>query len=100
MKKIIAMAAALFFLFASDGLCIKYRIYKANKPDKVEKYRDKLQKHYKEIHIDGQPYIVACSIPTPAGRIAVPMIGDGCPANDGDDEVKDTLEPVDGGEGE
>jgi hypothetical protein len=80
-----------------DGL-MKYRLYQKNKPDKVKKYRDKMQKFYADANVAGSPLIVCCSVPTYDGRIAVPLAGAIYPENDGDDGVVDSIDPPASGE--
>jgi len=100
MKKIIILAS-LIFLFSASGDCgdIKYRIYKKNKTDKVEKYRAKLQRHYDATHTPGTPWIISVPVDTWDDKKAIPLVGTGCPENDGDDGVVDNIDPP-AGEGE
>jgi len=71
---------------------MKYRVYQKNKLDKVEKYNRKLQKHYDDTHVVGEPWIISLIVLSPLDRYAATLIGEGCPENDGDDGVVDTLE--------
>ena len=71
---------------------MKYRIYSKNKPEKVEKYRAKLQKHYDNTHVEGTPWIISCPVVTWDNKVAVPLVGERYPENDGDDGVVDSVE--------
>ena len=73
----------------------KFRIYKANKKNKCDKYIKKLQKHYDETHIPGQPWIIALPVVTYEGKYACTLVNNGTsePGNDGDDGIVDSIEP-------
>jgi len=70
----------------------KFRIYKKNKADKVEKYRKKAQAHYDANHVPGTPHIICCPVVTHDDKYAVPLLVEGYPENDGDDGMVDTID--------
>lgn len=95
-KKILFFVAIIFFFSCGLGNCYaekKFKIYKANKYDKVLKYQAKLQKHYNDTHIPGTPWIISCPVVTWEGKYAMTLIGTGTPENDGDDGDTESIEP-------
>ena len=73
---------------------VKYRIYPKSKAEKVEKYRLKMQKHYNRSHDNDptSPLVICCPVVTWDNKYAVPLVGEGYPENDGDDEILNSIE--------
>ena len=98
MKKIIILVIYVILTLPLSAEAMKYRIYKANKEAKMLKHKVKLQEWYNVHHVPGTPWIICCPIVVAAGehkgKFAVPLATETYPDNDGDDEVVDSIEPL------
>jgi hypothetical protein len=72
---------------------MKFRIYAANKTDKVEKYRKKMQAKYDSIRTSKAPWIICCPVMTYEGKYAVPLAVDDYPEKDIAVSVVDSIDP-------
>ena len=52
----------------------KFRIYRASKKDKADKYLKDLEKHYDLNHVDGESWIRCYPVNTWDGKIAVTLL--------------------------